>query len=159
MNDGPSCTPWVSSSTKFLNFCWDLKDWLLHKFNKVTLHSQKFRPSEQKKLILNLGGFVNGGFALTCGCGSTEFDEIATTANPFWTFHQLHQLISHNLACQKSNNPLTSNEPKIALFKHAGILCSTSNILFVLGLRDHKELKNTNMISSVGSLVCRMGRI
>jgi hypothetical protein len=118
--------------------------------------TQKFRPSGQKKLVLNLGGVVNGGFALTCGCVSTEFDEIATTANPFWTFHQLHQLISHNLACQKSNNPLTSNEPKIAPLKHAGILCSTPNILFVLGHRDHKELKNTNMISSVCSLVCRM---
>jgi hypothetical protein len=47
---------------------------------------QKFRPSGQKKLILSLGGVVNGGFALTCGCVSTEFDEIATTANPFWTF-------------------------------------------------------------------------
>jgi hypothetical protein len=117
---------------------------------------QKFRPSGQKKLILNLGRVVNGGFALTCGCVSAEFDEIATTANPFWTFNQLHQLISHNLACQKSNNPLTSNEPKIALLKHAGILCSTPNILFVLGHRDHKGLKNTNMISSVCSLVCRM---
>jgi hypothetical protein len=116
---------------------------------------QKFRPSGQKKLILNLGGVVNGGFALTCGCVSTEFDEIATTANPFWTFHQLHR-ISHNLVCQKSNNPLTSNEPKIALLKHAGIDCSTPDILFVLGHRDLKELINTNMISSVCSLVCRM---
>jgi hypothetical protein len=30
--------------------------------------TQKFSPSGQKILILNLGGVVSGGFALTCGC-------------------------------------------------------------------------------------------
>ncbi len=124
----------AQSSFIFVGIMWKT---LLHKFFKVTLNCIKWFGSgsyyETDLQELKRGCKMEGDNALTCGWVFAEFDEIATTANPFWTIHQWHQLISHILLPVKSyynslERFLRHNNTKKSLIPGAKLICSTANM-------------------------------